>query len=243
MAATDGKFPTTEWTLISRLHSRDSEVAQKALNELCEQYHYPLYCYVRRRGLDHHDAQDALHEFLLKLLRLRSFQGLREEHGRLQGFLAMALDRFLANWHRDHARQRATSSLDCENSLSDAEKRFRHERLRDEESPQRLFERKWALELLQHVVTVLREKYAMKGREPLFRALLPAIKGQGSLRGEESERIAAELGMTVGALRVAMSRLLKDYREILRAEVRQTVSRNEDVDGELRHLMSLFTRR
>ncbi|MEQ1932816.1 MAG: sigma-70 family RNA polymerase sigma factor, partial [Fimbriimonadaceae bacterium] len=106
----DGRFPVTQWSLFSRIRGGDERDAQRALNELCSQYHYPLYCYIRRRGLEHHDAQDALHDFLAKLLRNDSLKELREVDGKLRGFLGKALQRFLHNWHRDHANERAEIS-------------------------------------------------------------------------------------------------------------------------------------
>ena len=99
----DGSFPTTQWSLIARLKSPDEATARRALDDLCTQYHFPLYCAIRHRGLAHHDAEDALHDFLAKLLRLDSFAGADAEKGRLRAFLGTALTRFLHNWHRDRA--------------------------------------------------------------------------------------------------------------------------------------------
>lgn len=240
MPPPDGEFPTTDWTLISRLRSREDAVAQRALNDLCAQYHYPLYCYIRRRGLEHHDAQDALHDFLAKLLRNDSLRGTHQDEGRLRGFLSTALQRFLQNWHRDRARERDTVSAECAQELAEAEARFQRERLTDEDTPDRIFERKWALELLRHVQETLRIQYQNRGKEALYAALRPGLLNGGSLRGEDTPRIAASLAMSEGAVRVAMNRLLEDYRAILREEVRQTVERAEDVESELGHLIGIF---
>lgn len=88
------------------------------------QYHYPLYCYIRRRGFTHHDEQDVLEDFFAKLLRLYAMQRMTHEGGRLRGFLSTSLLRFLINWHRDHANERLTDSLDAERELAEAEQRF-----------------------------------------------------------------------------------------------------------------------
>ena len=240
MSAPDGRFPTTDWTLISRLKSRDETVARRALNELCAQYHYPLYCYIRRRGMMHHDAQDALHDFLTKLLRLGSFNEANEEAGRLRGFLVVALRRFLSNWFRDHERLRQEISLECTPELSEAEARFQHEHLTEHETPERIFERKWAHELLRVVMTRLQSQYSEAGKADLFAALRPVLLAGGSLRGEPSHEIAQALAMTPGSLRVALSRLLQDYRAILREEVRHTVQEDEQVDAEIAQLMNVL---
>src|SRR5687767_4122376 len=96
----DGRFPTTHWTLIARLKGPDDGDARRALNEICAQYHYPLYCYIRRRGLEHHDAEDALHDFLARLLRLDSLEKASAAQGRLRGYLCVSLQRFLISRHQ-----------------------------------------------------------------------------------------------------------------------------------------------
>lgn len=242
MSERNGKFPTTKWTLISRLRSRNEVHSRRALDDLCSQYHYPLYCYIRRRGLPHHDAQDALHDFFTKLLRLESLHDLHQEAGRLRGFLCKALDRSLRTRFRSRARDPLTPVPESPLPLGDTERRFAQEQLSDDDTPDRVFERKWAHELLSRVLFRLREKYAGRGKEPLFEALRPAILNGGTLRGEDHRRIATALGMTPGTLRVAMVRLLGDYRTIFRDEVRQTVERDDDIDDEIAHLMTIFQR-
>lgn len=243
MPPPDGKFPETDWTLMSRLRSRDDRVAAMALDELCCQYHYPLYCYIRRRGLAHHDAQDVLHDFLAKLLRNQSLIDLREAQGRLRGLLSTSLQRFLANWHRDHSGDRLCDSIEAAREAAEAEDRFQREKLTDEESPERIFERKWAHELLRGVQEKLRARFSERGKERLFGALLPGLINGGTLRGEDTPRIAEALGMSEGSVRVAMTRLLDEYRCLLRSEVRQTVERDEDVEAEIAYLLNVFRSR
>ncbi len=120
----DGCFPITSWTLISRLRSDDEATARRALEELCAQYRYPLYCAIRHRGLAHHDAEDALHDFLAKLLRLKVFEAADAQKGRL----GTALGRFLVNWHRDHTRRADDVSLDAPPGSAD-KARYRERRL------------------------------------------------------------------------------------------------------------------
>jgi DNA-directed RNA polymerase specialized sigma24 family protein len=238
-----GHFPTTQWTLISRLRSKDDAVSSRALDELCAQYHYPLYCYIRRRGLDHHDAQDVLHDFLAKLIRLESFQTAEEEKGRLRGFLGTALSRFLSSWHSSQNKRAHDVSLDEEMDLAAAEQRFQRERLSDDETPERLFERKWAHELIRHVLRRMKREHAARGKQALFDALKPVLLDGGSLRGHDHEAIAASLGMSPGSLRTALTRLLDSFRDLLREEVAETVEDKAEIEDEITHLMKAFERK
>jgi DNA-directed RNA polymerase specialized sigma24 family protein len=236
-------FPKTNWTLISRLRSPDGDEAQAALEELCATYHYPLYCYIRRRGLNHHDAQDALQEFLIKLLRNHSLQAAHEDEGHLRGFLAMALCRFLSNWHRDHAKERLMVSIEAEAELARDEKRYQKEKLTEDDTPDRLFERKWAQEMLRRVLAEMETDYQRKDKHLLFRTLRPIVLAGGSLVGEATGDIASSLNMSPAALRVALSRFLGDYRDRLRREVLQTIANPDEIDDELACLARAFERR
>ena len=238
----DAKFPTTRWTLIARARSADEAVARKALNEVCAQYHYPLYCFIRRSGLNHHDSEDALHDFFAKLLRLDVFAGVVQERGRLRGLLITALRRFVVSWHRDQPHRQREVSADAPFSGDEDETRYRQEQFIEEETPERLFERKWGHEMLVRVVARLAANYAKKGRTPVFDALLPALEAGGTLRGGDAPVIAAKLGITENALRATLFRMLTEYREILESEVFQTVESRTDVADEIAHLHSVFRR-
>jgi RNA polymerase sigma-70 factor (ECF subfamily) len=240
-AAGEGRFPTTHWTLIARLQSADGDVARRALDELCTEYHYPLYCYIRRRGLAHHDAQDALHDFLAKLLRLDALTGADVEKGRLRTYLATALHRFLINWHRDHASRHRECSLD-EPRIEVDEERFAREHFSDDETPERTFERKWVHELLLRVLRQLGDSYAARGKTVIFETLRPVLIAGGSLRGEDAPRLAATLGLSEGTLRVKFSRLLREYRTTLEAEVFVTVASPEEIEEEIAHLLRILRR-
>lgn len=240
--ARDPRFPTTHWTLISRIRSRDADVSARALEEICAQYHYPLYCYIRRRGLAHHDAQDALQDFFAKLLRNEAFNDAREDKGRLRALLAASLSRFLINWHHAHAPRAREVSTDAESALSEAEMRYLNERATDD-TAERFFDRKWAQELMQTVLCRLERKYDARGRGDLFRALRPSLMRGGSLRDEDTTALGEPLGLKAGALRVAQSRLLRDFRGLLEEEVRQTVAAEDEVPGEIASLRALFSTR
>jgi hypothetical protein len=239
----DGLFPTTQWTLIARLKSIDAAVKHRALDDLCTQYHYPLYCCIRHRGLNHHDAQDILQDFLGDLLRRSTFQKADEDKGRLRALLAVALRRFLINWQRDRPHRHREQSVDMEGALADSEERYQKERFTDDDTPERIFDRKWALELLDRALRRLRDDYFARGRKDLFKRLRPILLRGGSLRGEDALKIAESLGMKESALRAAHSRLLKDFGEALEEEVQQTVSTEEEVQEELAYLRALFAGR
>jgi RNA polymerase sigma-70 factor (ECF subfamily) len=244
----DGRFPTTSWTLIARLQSPDADTARRALDELCAQYHFPLYCVIRRRGLAHHDAEDALHDFLAKLLRLETFAEADAAKGRLRAFLGTALARFLANWHRDHAARAREVSLDIAppgrdgspSRPSDDEARYEAAHFPDHETPERLFDRQWARALIEHVFQRLAAQYVERGKLHVFTTLSPVLRAGGSLRGEDTPGLAATLGLNEAALRKTVQRLLRDYRTLLEEEVLQTVESREEVEAEIAHLYAAF---
>ena len=241
----DGRFPTTVWTLIARLHNPDTAVSTRALDELCAQYHYPLYCLIRSRGITHHDAEDALHDFLAKLLRLEAFDDLAAEKGRLRTFLGKSLDRFLINRHRRERRRGAREVLleDARFTLdADVERRYAKEPASSKDSPDVVFDRQWCAELLRRVLARLEAACVAKGRPELFTVLRPVLESGGSLRGHDPAALAARLSMTENALRSALVRLLRDFRALLEQEVRETVARREDVKAEIARLMEVMSR-
>jgi RNA polymerase sigma-70 factor (ECF subfamily) len=237
----DGRFPSTHWTLIAQIKSGDEAVVIKALDEICTQYHYPLYCYLRRRGCNHHDAQDVLHDFLARLLRHRALERVAEDRGRLRGYLSMAINRHLLTWQQSAARRSERAS---EGPLSldfkAIEDRYHRENFSASDTPDLIFERKWATEMLHHVIAKLGDLYHKKGRAELFATLRPVLESGGSLRGHDSTALAARAGLSEAALRTALSRLLREFRETLRAEVSLTVENAEEIPDELAYLMGLF---
>ncbi len=240
----DGLFPTTHWTLIARLRGGDAAEARRALDDLCAQYRFPLYCAIRRRGLDHHDAEDALHDFLAKLLRLETFAEADATKGRLRAFLATVLQRFLINWHESHRHRRREVSLDAPlPGGEDDESRYRAEQFPEHDTPERAFDRQWARELLTRVFEKLREQYIRRRKSAVFDALSPVLLRGGSLRGEDLAALATTLGLSAGALRTTHHRFLQDYRALLEEEVFQTVSTREEVDAEIGHLLAVFEQR
>lgn len=239
----NGQFPTTHWTLIARLKSDDTSEARRALDEICTQYHYPLYCNIRRRGLNHHDAEDALHDFLSKLLRKDSLEQVSAERGRLRGYLCVSLQRFLLGRQRTADARQQARNVSLETlplSLEEAEQRYLKEHFTEADSPERIFERQWARELMSRVLRQLADNYQQRGKAQLFQTLRPSLLAGGSMRGEDVTDMSARLGMTANNLRVANNRLLTKYRQILEHEVAQTVPSKEEVRSEIDYLMGLF---
>lgn len=237
----DGSFPTTHWTLVARLRSGDSKVARRALEDLVSQYRYTLYAYIRRRGLAHHDAEDALHDFLLRLLKAHALEYAEEARGRLRGYLGTALGRFLSNWRRDEARRTLGMEELPGEAASGDEARYSKEHFSEKDTPHQVFERKWGHALMGRVMERLKARCREQGKAALFTVLQPVLLGGGSLRGHDATAIAASLGVSEGTLRVALSRHLRDYRKVLEEEVQQTVENPADVADEIAYLMAVFS--
>ena len=232
----DGRFPDTQWTLVARLRDSDEKIARRAMDELCAQYHYPLYCYIRWRGLNHHDAQDALHDFLAKLLRLDSLQQADAGKGRLRFFLATALQRFLVNRHRDHRHLANNVSLDA-----DMEERFEREQFADNLTPEKVLERSWASAILRNSLKDLAAAEKTAGREEQFKALEPFLSPEG---GEASySTVAKKLGQNEVAARQIVKRLREKFRTHLRKRVGETLDQPtaSQIDDEIRALRDAVT--
>ena len=227
---TDG-FHTTRWTLVLAA----GEGTGRALGELCSLYRAPLLAHARRRGLSPADADDAVQGFLARLLRLESLASARRERGRFRSLLLGSFNHYLADL-RDHARAEKRGAhllppLDTvatESALASA--------ACDALAPDRAFDRAWALALLDTVTSRLRAEHPNPAH---FDALLPCLAGRTA--DTPHSEIAAQLNLTEPALRVALHRLRQRYRHLLREEVAQTVARPEDIDTELRHLLSALT--
>jgi RNA polymerase sigma factor (sigma-70 family) len=233
-------FPTTQWTRMEKLRSPDAETAQEALNDLCACYHFPLYCLIRKNGLNHHDAQDVLHEFLAKLLRLEAFHDLAAENGRLRTFLAKSLKRFVLTWLKSSQRRmnREILAEDAPFHLDGNLNQRYIENVADlRDSPDAIFDMQWCSALLGRVLKRLEEDYRTREKAALFAALKPVLLSGGSLREHDTAQIAEKLSMQEPAVRTALLRLLRGYRKLLTEEVRQTVDSEAEMKEEIHHLL------
>ena len=230
------RFATTRWSLVLEAGRRSSPQVRRALETLCEVYWYPLYAYVRRTGRQPAEAQDLTQEFFLRLVEKDSLRTADPDRGRFRSFLLVMFKRFLAHEReREGAQKRGGDRQTFSFDFSAGEERFSREPV-DDWTPERIYQRRWALALLDRVLARLQEEYAMKGRAALFDALKGVLTGEAETR--PYAEIAAALGLNEGAVKVAAHRLRRRYRDLLREEVAHTVEHEEDVDDELTHLLA-----
>jgi len=226
-------FATTHWSVILAAGAAQTSRAQQALGQLCQSYWYPLYAYVRRRGWNQQDAEDLTQEFFARLLRKESLSHVRREGGRFRSLLLKSLDRFLTDeWRRGRVQKRGAgkvTSLDPTN----AESRFQMEPA-DTHTPESLYDRTWALALLNAAFKRLRTEYEENGKGSLFDELKFCLTGERS--AIPYAELADRLKVPENTLKTLVHRLRKRYRSLLREEVAQTVNRPEEIDEELRSL-------
>jgi RNA polymerase sigma-70 factor (ECF subfamily) len=227
-------FASTRWSLVLAAGRGDAPEARSALAVLCRMYWYPLYAYVRRSGHPADEAKDLTQEFLTRLLEKRYLRAADAERGRFRCFLLTAFKRFLSR-ERQRARAlkrgggRGTLSLD----FDQGESRFRIEPATDV-TAEVLYERRFALAMLDQVTARLREEFERAGKPGAFDRLKVFLTGEA--RAPRYREVATATGTTEGAVKVAVHRLRRRFRDLVLAEVAQTVSTPEDVEEELRHL-------
>jgi RNA polymerase sigma factor (sigma-70 family) len=232
-------FCTTHWTLVlTAAHGDPGTAAREALARLCSVYWYPLYAFCRRQGRQPHDAEDLTQEFFARLLEKNGLASVSPEHGRFRSFLLASLKNFLANeWHRARAQRRGSGRAVISLDATEAETRYALEPA-DGLTPEMVFERRWAFGLLERTISVLRREYATEEKGDLFAQLegfLPG--GRGSVSRVE---VAAKRQVSVGAIDVAVHRLRQRFGALLREQVAETVSSPEEVQEEIRHLITVL---
>ncbi len=220
--------------------NQDSPRASEALGQLCRVYWRPLYAYVRKRGYSPDEAPDLVQEFFARVIEKNYFSSADRQRGRFRTFLLASMEHFLAKeWQRAHRLKRGGEitffSLDDES----AETLYRQEPA-DEFSAEKLYDRRWALALLEQALAQLRSEYSGSGRGPVFDEL--AIVLSGDKPDLSYAELGARIGLSEGAVKVAVHRLRQRYGELVRAQVADTVSRPEQVDEELRHLFAALGR-
>jgi RNA polymerase sigma-70 factor (ECF subfamily) len=228
------QFLTTRWTLVVAARDRAAPEAAAALTDLFRMYWYPLYAYIRRRGHDAGDAEDLTQAFFTRLLEKDVLATVTPARGRFRSFLLTACQNFLANEHERAGAIKRGGGRVVSLDLASADGRYRLEPDHDE-TPERLFERRWALALLAGALDRLKGEYECGGKAALFDGL------KGQLTGEQEmayAAIAGQLGMTEGAVKLAAHRLRKRYAELLRAEIAETVDSPADVEEEVQALFA-----
>lgn len=231
-------FCRTRWTVVLAAGTSRSPGADEALDTLCRDYWYPLYAYVRRRGYSRPDAQDLTQEFFAQLIAHHWIARVHRCKGRFRSFLLMTLKRFLANeWDKTKTLKRGGQYRFVPLEFDVAESRYASGAA-DTFVPEQLFDREWALTLLESALGDLRRDYARDGKAKLFDTLKPCLIGSREL--QPYAVLATALGMTEGAVKVAVCRLRERYRTHLRQRIVPTVATPEDVDAELRHLFRVL---
>jgi RNA polymerase sigma-70 factor (ECF subfamily) len=229
-------FTTTHWSLIARAGDKDRGSSREALEALCRRYWFPVYAFLRREGNGVHDAEDLTQGFFTRFLEKDYLQDVDRTRGKFRSFLLASVRHFLAN-SRVHARaakrggRRVALSLD----FSQAEDRYLHERVAHW-TPEKLFQRRWALELLQAVLDRLQSEWQSPERRAFFQLVQDHVTGSratATLAG-----VARACNMTEGAVKTAVHRLRRRYRDLLREEIAHTVSEPDQVDEELRELFA-----
>ncbi len=231
-------FVTTRWSVVLAAARGRGPDAQAALATLCESYWYPLYAYVRRLGYRAEDAQDLTQGFFAALFEKHYVDTADRERGRFRSFLLTALKRFLSKERdRAHALKRGGKAGPISLDLRSGESRYTLEPSHNV-TPEAIYQRRWALTVLDRVIVRLRQTYVDADHEAFF------DHAKGFLTGEEGsppyEQVARQLGMSEGAVKVAVHRLRRRYRDLLRSEIAQTVADPAAVDDEFQYLLAVL---
>jgi len=234
-------FVTTHWSVVLTAGRSDTTRAQEALGKLCQTYWYPLYAYVRRRGHSPEDAQDLTQEFFARLLEHNRVGDADQSKGRFRSFLLSAMNHFLADeWDKARAQKRGGGVPLVPLQFDTAETRYGLEPA-DNITPERSFELRWALTMLEEVLKQLQAEYEQQGKADLFAALNPCLVGERT--SQPYAELAAKLGVNEGTVKSAVHRLRQRYRQLLREEIANTVAGPAEVDEELRHLFAVLAGR
>jgi RNA polymerase sigma-70 factor (ECF subfamily) len=234
--AGSGNFATTHWSVVVAARDRATPEAREAMTVLARTYWYPLYAFIRRQGHPADQAQDLTQEFFTRLLEKNALGLADQSRGRFRSFLLAACKNFLANEHdRVSTQKRGGGRTFVSIDFGDAESQYGLEPAHNL-TPETLFERRWALALLQEVLRRLREEYAAKGKGSLFECLRHYLVAEPS--AGPYVQAAASLGMSEGAVKVAVHRLRQRYREMLREAIAQTIDTTtpEEIEEEIRQL-------
>ncbi len=226
-------FATTHWSVVLAAGNTETTRAQQALGRLCQTYWYPLYAYVRKRGFNPQDAEDSTQEFFARLLRKKSLSHLTREGGRFRSFLLKSMNRFITDeWRRAHTQKRGAGKIISLDAAS-AESRYSIEPA-DRHTPENLYDRAWALVLLNAAFHRLRDEYGRSGKAALFDQLKFCLTGHRS--AIPYAELASRLNQPESTLKTHVHRLRQRYRVMLREEVAQIVASPDEIEEELRSL-------
>ena len=232
-------FTTTHWSLVLNARDPASPLATEALEKLCRTYWYPLYVYARRQGRDDETAKDLTQGFFARLLEKNYLAQVQREKGKFRSFLLASLKHFLADeWDKARAQKRGGGQTLISLDDSTGENRYRLEPVEAMDA-EKLFERRWALTLLEQARARVQEEYLKAGKAGLYDHLKAFESGDQN--ASSYAQVAAELGLTESAIKSAIFRLRQRYRELVREEVANTVESPAEVDAEIRYLISVIS--
>ena len=232
-------FNTTSWTLVLAATSKPSEQSRTALSTLCQAYWRPVYAFIRRNGFDGEQARDLTQGFFTLLLEKDYLLDADRARGKFRSFLLTAVKHFLSNERdRANALKRGGGWTPISIDLPEAEA-WHRPAATDKSTPESLFERRWAVSLLESVLSKLRAEFSASGKEEEFEKLSPFLNKDADTGGYDAA--AAEMGVSAGALRMSVHRMRKRYRHLMRAEIAETVSSPEEIDEEIRFLLSVLS--
>ena len=238
MAASD--FLTTHWSIVLRAGRADDSDAQEALAFLCQRYWYPLYLFVRQKGFDREHAEDVTQGFFARLIEKQVLERATPSRGRFRSFLLASLQNFLANeWDQTQTCKRGGGRPHLSLDVEAGERKLRVEPFHNL-TPEKIFDRAWAVQLLELVVDRLRQEFTDKRKEAEFDTLQSFLAGKHA--DASYERTAAAMGLSPAAVRQAAHRMRKRYRELLRAEVAATVAGEDEIEDEIRGLFEALGR-
>jgi RNA polymerase sigma factor (sigma-70 family) len=233
------RFPVTQLTIVIQAGGDFSRKSQDAIASLCEVYWYPLYAFIRRRGHMPEQAQDLTQEFFARFLEGRYVRTYRRERGRFRSFLLGCLKHFLSNQRkRDMAEKRGGGKVDIslEAYVQTGENRYRLEP-HDNLTPESIYEKQWALTVFNQALARLQREFEEKGKKERFAFLEPFLLEDKT--GTPYSELAARIGMSESALKVAIHRIKRRFLDLLRDQISHTVSRTDQIDKELQYLMSI----
>ncbi|MFK7766232.1 MAG: RNA polymerase sigma factor [Mariniblastus sp.] len=231
-------FATTHWSIVRAASAQDSVAANSALQNLCQTYWYPLYSFVRSKGENADTAADLTQAFFADLLQREDLKRVDPNLGKFRSFLLASLKHFLLNhWDKSKAQKRGGGRAPLSLDFNDADSRYRLEPGHGE-TPELIFQKQWAKTLLSQVHAALQKEFAARGKAHQFEKLKNFLAGKND--EETLASAAAQLSMTEVAVKVSVHRMRRRYGELLRAEIQETVSTEEEIDAEIAQLFEVL---
>ena len=237
---TSQKFFTTHWTVVLTAQESDSPAAAAALERLCQTYWPALYAYLRRGGRTPADASDLTQAFFARFLEKEFLKDVDRAKGKFRSFLLRTLNHFLADeWRHAHAQKRGGAQPALSINTDEWESQFGHE-LTNAQTPEKLFEKRWAMALFEQALTRLRDESVRAGKGHEFEQLKEFLSSPSNEGAYATA--ASTLGLSPRTIAVQVHRLRKRYGQLVREEVAQTVSNSAEVEEELRNLLDVLSR-